>query len=175
MKNICAFNNNISYISNSHKNYNAYAIIKGGPLAPNINGSALLYQFKDGVYIHAYISGIPAVSVNDNTIEFHALHIHEFGNCVIGDTENPFLSAGECWTRANLDNTNCTGTLPPMLANNGVALMSVFTNRFYLKDAIGRSFILHEYPDGFPIQIPGGSGRRLACGTIKIVDNCSML
>ena len=34
---------------------NAYAQIKGGPLAPCIRGTIYLYQFGEGVYIKVYI------------------------------------------------------------------------------------------------------------------------
>lgn len=171
MHNKCKVYNSCE-IFNSVKNYDAYAVIKGGPLAPNISGKILLQQIKDGVYLHVYISGIPAISNNDTPIEFHGLHIHEFGNCTIGDPENPFLSAGGHWNPANLNHPNHAGDLPPILSNNGVAMMSFFTNRFYLKDAIGRSFILHEKPDDFISQPTGNAGKRLACGTIKLVNPC---
>ena len=37
---------------------NAYAQIKGGPLAPCIKGTIYLYQLDEGVYIKVYITGI---------------------------------------------------------------------------------------------------------------------
>lgn len=54
---------------------NAYAQIKGGPLAPCIRGTIYLYQLGEGVYIKVYITGIP--NVNNQASSFHGLHIHE--------------------------------------------------------------------------------------------------
>ena len=52
---------------------NAYAQIKGGPLAPCIRGTIYLYQLGEGVYIKVYITGIP--NVNNQASSFHGLHI----------------------------------------------------------------------------------------------------
>ena len=48
---------------------NAYAQIKGGPLAPCIKGTIYLYQLDEGVYIKVYITGIP--NVNNQVSSFH--------------------------------------------------------------------------------------------------------
>ncbi|MEG1255781.1 superoxide dismutase family protein [Clostridium sp.] len=145
----------------------ACAIIKGGPLAPDIKGEALLYQLTDGVYIRVYVSGIPNVTSDGNPSAFHGFHIHEFGKCIIDDSNNPFSSAGGHWNPTNCPHPFHAGDLPPLLSANGVAVMCVFTSNFYLEDVIGKSFILHEGPDDFTTQPAGNSGAKLACGLIE--------
>ncbi len=34
---------------------NAYTVLTGGPLAPNLRGNVFFYQVKGGVYVCAYI------------------------------------------------------------------------------------------------------------------------
>ena len=143
----------------------AYAQIKGGPLAPCIRGTIYLYQLQDGVYVKAYITGIP--NVNNQTSSFHGLHIHAVGDCSIGDTNNPFTSAEGHYNPDNAEHPNHAGDLPPILSANGIGILSVFTNRFTVKDVIGKSFILHQGYDDFTSQPAGNTGARWACGVIE--------
>lgn len=152
-------------IFSSFNNADAYAKIKGGPLAPKLRGIALLYQLCDGVYIEVYVCGIPIFDCHCSS--FHGFHIHEFGNCIVGDPKNPFQAAGGHWNPTDQPHPYHAGDLPPLLSNNGKALMSVVTDRFKLRDAIGRSFIIHRDDDDFTTQPTGNSGPRLACGVIR--------
>ena len=43
----------------------------------------------------------------------------------------------------------------------------VLTNRFAVKDIIGRTVVIHDKPDDFTTQPSGGSGVKIACGEIK--------
>lgn len=143
---------------------NAYAQIKGGPLAPCIKGTIYLYQLIDGVYIKAYITGIP--NINNQTSSFHGFHIHEVGDCSIGDTSNPFSDAKSHYNSTNMSHPMHTGDLPPILSANGIGILSTFTNRFTVDEVIGKSFILHEGYDDFTSQPAGNAGKRWACGII---------
>ncbi|MPQ44747.1 superoxide dismutase family protein [Clostridium tarantellae] len=159
-------------IFSNFREEDAFAIIKGGPLAPSICGKALLYQLKDGVYIRVYITGIPANDVDLNrgkmfSNTFHAFHIHELGNCTVGNPKDPFLAAGGHWNIEGNPHEFHTGDLPPLLANNGKVMMSFLTQRFMLKNALNRSFILHKNYDTIKAQPSGNAGSRLACGLIK--------
>lgn len=142
----------------------AYAKIRGGPLAPCIRGAIYLYQLDGGVYVRAVITGIP--NINNQTSSFHGLHIHEVGDCSGGDEKDPFTSAKSHYNPTNTQHPMHAGDLPPMLSANGVAMLSTFTNRFTVDEVIGKAFILHEGYDDFTSQPSGNSGHRWACGVI---------
>ena len=144
----------------------AYAKIKGGPLGPCIKGMIYLYQLEDGVYIKAYITGIP--NINNQTSSFHGFHIHEVGDCSVGDENNPFTAAKGHYNPTKVDHPMHAGDLPPILSTNGIGILSTFTNRFTVNEVIGKSFILHKGYDDFTTQPAGNSGPRLACGVITV-------
>lgn len=152
----------------------AVAYIKGGPLAPNIRGKALFYQCAKGVYITIEVDGMPVVEENGQESSFHGLHIHELGVCTVGDAENPFLGSGGHYNPNNRPHPFHAGDLPPLLSMNrcgqGSARMSVMTDRFTVKEIIGKAIIIHENADDFTTQPTGGAGKRWACGCIK--SNC---
>jgi Cu-Zn family superoxide dismutase len=50
--------------------------------------------------------------------------------------------------------------------------MCFFTNRFRVRDIIGRSVIIHENPDDYRTQPAGNSGKMLGCGVIKPFAGC---
>ena len=143
---------------------NAYAKIKGGPLAPCISGIVYLYQLEDGVYVKAYITGIP--NINNQTSSFHGFHIHEVGDCTVGNESDPFTAAKSHYNPTKVDHPMHAGDLPPILSADGIGVLSTFTNRFTVNDVIGKSFILHSGYDDFTTQPSGNSGSRLACGVI---------
>ena len=140
----------------------AYANLIGGPLAPNLEGDIFLYQLENGVYIRAFIKGIPPSTASN----FYGFHIHQTGDCAIGDSTNPFVAAGDHFNPTDEAHPSHEGDLPPILSAHGIGILSVYTDRFMLNDVIGKSFILHEKPDDFTTQPSGNSGARLACGII---------
>lgn len=143
-------------------NPDAYANLTGGPLAPNLEGDIFLYQLENGVYIRAFIKGIPPSTASN----FHGFHIHQTGDCSVGDTSNPFTASGDHFNPTNMEHPDHEGDLPPILSAHGIGILCVYTDRFMLKDVLGKSFILHEKPDDFMTQPSGNSGARLACGII---------
>lgn len=164
---------NISEVFSSYNELppSAFAHLTGGPLAPHLNGKIYLYQLSDGVYIRAYITGIPTTTTTGDPVHFHGFHIHENGNCVVGDPANPFQAAGGHWNPTNQPHPFHAGDLPSILSTNGIAMMSVYVDEYAVKDVLGKSFILHEKPDDFITQPAGNSGLRLACG---VIQPCSM-
>lgn len=58
------------------------------------------------------------------------------------------------------------GDLLPLLGNEGYAYSVFYTDRFELKDIIGRSLIIHNAPDDFTTQPSGNSGAKIGCGVI---------
>lgn len=152
--------------------YLAMAQIQGGPQAPQIRGMA---YFKDnlwGTEVYLIVYGLPAYQPAQNRAQPvgpHGFHIHEFGNCQIGNPDNPFQAAGGHWNPTNQPHGNHAGDFPVIFSNNGFARMSFFTNKFKVKDAIGKSIIIHQNPDDYRTQPAGNSGKRLACGVIQPV------
>lgn len=142
----------------------AYARMIGGPLAPCIIGDVFLYQLKKGVYIKAYITGIP--KINNQTSSFHGFHIHEVGDCTVGNLNDPFTDAKSHYNPTDVDHPMHAGDLPPILSANGVGIISFYTDRFTVDQVVGKSFILHKGYDDFTSQPAGNAGDRLACGVI---------
>lgn len=61
------------------------------------------------------------------------------------------------------------GDLPPLFENNGYAYISFLTNRFTVKEIIGKVIIIHDMPDDFTTNPSGKSGEKIACGKIEII------
>lgn len=144
----------------------AIARIQGNKDNPSIKGEVLFYQLNDGVYIKAYIIGIPLTNSNGEPTRFHEFHIHEIGDCSTGTSKDPFPSTGEHFNPDNKQHPFHVGDLPPILSANGIGILSTFTNSFRVIDIIERSIILHENPDDFTSQPSDMSGNKIACGVI---------
>lgn len=144
----------------------AYAVIEGGPLAPEMSGKAMFCSLTDGTLLKICIKGIPRYTSEGKPSLFHGLHIHELGNCNIGDATAPFKASGGHWNPTNEPHPYHYGDLPPLMSSNGIAAMSVYLSRFSIKDIIGKAIIIHENADDFTTQPSGNSGNRLACGII---------
>ena len=148
----------------------AISHIKGGPLAPNLCGTVNFQDVPGGTMVSAHIVGLPEYRPalgNRPPIGPHGFHIHQNGSCQIGDPTDPFQAAGEHWNPYNQPHGNHAGDFPVLFSNDGIASASFFTNKFKVKDIIGKSIIIHENPDDYRTQPAGASGKRLACGVIQ--------
>jgi superoxide dismutase, Cu-Zn family len=148
----------------------AKAEIKGGPLAPNIRGVVWFITVPGGVNVCADIVGLPPYKPAENNnqpVGPHGFHLHEFGNCEVGDPKNPFTAAGGHWNPYKQPHGNHAGDFPVLFSNNGKAMMCFFTDKFKVQDVIGKAVVIHESPDDYRSQPAGNAGRRLACGEIK--------
>lgn len=144
----------------------ALAHIKGGKAYPEIHGTVYFKKVKNGVRVTAKIYGLPHSSGNCLG-RFFGFHIHEGTSCT-GNIEDEFADVKSHYNPNNCLHPHHAGDLPPLLENNGYAYMSVLTNRFKLKDIIGRTVIIHDSPDDFTTQPSGNSGKKIACGVIEI-------
>jgi len=150
----------------------AMANIKGGPLAPDINGYVIFRDVPGGCEVCTEVWGLPPYKPAKNgkpPVGPHGFHIHEFGNCEAGDPSSPFKKAGEHWNPTKQPHGNHAGDFPVLFSNNGYARMCFFTNKFKVKDVVGKSVIIHESPDDYRTQPAGAAGRRLACGVIRMI------
>lgn len=131
-------------------NLTAFACIRG----ENIRGIVRFRQEKDGCTVSAEIYGLPN--------GFHGFHIHEGRSCGGEDFSD---------TKSHFDPTHQphpdhAGDLPPLLSCRGKAILCVRTDRFAVRDVIGRTVVIHSQPDDFKTQPAGNSGRKIACGRI---------
>lgn len=149
----------------------AISILRGGPIAPKISGRVFFNDVPGGVQICVSVMGLPEykpASGNKPPIGPHGFHIHEFGNCDVGKPDDPFKSAGEHWNPDKQSHGNHAGDFPVLFSNHGRALMCFFTDRFKVRDIIGKAIIIHESPDDYRTQPAGAAGKRLACGVIEL-------
>jgi Cu-Zn family superoxide dismutase len=152
-------------------NYNsAYAIIMAGPDYPSIKGLVTFADTPGGVFVCVDVAGLPPykpAAGDKQPIGPFGFHIHEKGNCEIGDPAKPFEGSGEHWNPTNQPHGNHAGDFPVLIPSSGRAIMSFITGKFIVNDILGRSVVIHENPDDYRTQPAGNSGKRIACGTIK--------
>lgn len=150
----------------------AVAYIRGGPLAPQLTGTVYFKDVPGGTEVYADIYGLPpfrAAVGDEDPIGPHGFHIHENPTCEVGDPKDPFQAAGGHWNPRNQPHGNHAGDFPVLFSNNGRAIMSFFTNKFKVWEAIGKPVIIHMNPDDYRTQPAGDAGKRLACGRIQPV------
>lgn len=148
----------------------AEARIQGGPLRPQIRGIVRFIPVPGGTQVYVTVRGLPPYQPaqgNQPPIGPFGFHLHQFGNCTVGDPNNPFQASGEHWNPTNQPHGNHAGDFPVLFSNDGLAMMSFFTNRFNVSDVVGKSVIIHQNPDDYRSQPAGNSGKRLACGVIQ--------
>ena len=83
---------------------NAMAYIKGGNLAPTINGMVYFINVPNGTNVCINVTGLPHYQPAKDgkaPIGPHGFHIHEHGNCEMRDTNDPFQAAGGHWNPDN--------------------------------------------------------------------------
>ncbi|MDF2988710.1 MAG: superoxide dismutase [Eubacterium sp.] len=151
---------------------NGYAIaqITGGPLAPGLFGQVIFRDVPGGTEVCVEVMGLPPYKPAQNStppVGPHGFHIHEFGNCSVGDPNEPFNASGSHWNPTNQPHGNHSGDFPSLFSNHGYARMCFFTDKFKVADIIGKSVIIHQNPDDYRTQPSGASGKRLACGVIR--------
>lgn len=178
--NIVRDNNNSRYSKNNHNsfrnNYNndndymIAALVMGGPLAPDINGIVTFRPVPGGTEVKAAIKGLPPYQPAKNgeaPIGPFGFHIHEYGDCNVGDPNSPFEDAGDHWNPHNQPHGNHAGDLPVLFSNDGYSYMTFFTNHFSPEEVVGKAIVIHQNPDDYRSQPSGDAGKRLACGVIE--------
>lgn len=136
----------------------AVAEIRGGVEAPQVAGCVRFYQGDGYVLVVARVYGLPL----ENKTGFFGFHIHQGGSCWGLD----FGGTGGHYDPAYQGHPEHAGDLPPLLACRGNACLSVKTDRFAVKDILGRTVVIHGEPDDFHSQPAGHAGKKIACGVI---------
>ena len=131
----------------------ALARVAGGNDAPCLFGTVKFYQMGKHVLVVADICGLPKSETG-----FYALHMHEGGSC---------REPGGHYNPVAVPHPTHAGDLPPLLSCDGKAFLAVLTNRFTIREILGRTVIIHSGPDDFTTQPSGSPGSRLACGVIS--------
>lgn len=136
----------------------AVAYVRGGTDAPNINGQVRFYQEPGSVLVVADIAGLPQSSETG----FFGFHIHEGNSCAGAG----FPQTGSHYNPRQADHPEHAGDLPPLMMQQGHAHLEVRTDRFQVRDIIGRTVVIHNNPDDFRTQPAGNAGEKIACGVI---------
>ena len=142
----------------STKRPDAVAWICGGAEVPQLSGCIQFYQEKGCVLIVARVSGLP-----ESETGFFGFHIHQGGSCA-GDG---FSGTGSHYDPTFQAHPKHAGDLPPLLYCRGSAYLSVRTDRFSVKDIVGKTVVIHSDPDDFHSQPAGNAGKKFACGIIR--------
>ncbi len=140
--------------------FNAFADIRGGEDNPEISGKVFFFQKCSGVMVVVDISGLP----ENSTGNFFAFHIHDGTSC----TGKDFSDTGTHFNPDDDMHPFHAGDLPPLLSNDGKAYCEVLTNRFRVKDIIGKTVVVHDMADDFRTQPAGAAGKKIACGVVRI-------
>ncbi|MCI8423025.1 MAG: superoxide dismutase family protein [Lawsonibacter sp.] len=142
----------------------AVARMAGSESCPDILGVVRFYQINEGVIVWAEVNGLPLPERPCQERVF-GFHIHKGTDCK-GNMDDPFADAMSHYDLSGCEHPYHAGDLPPLFGNNGFALSIFLTDRFSVKEVIGRTVIIHDHPDDFATQPSGNSGTKIACGVI---------
>lgn len=141
------------------KHPDAVALIRGSAENPQLSGCIQFYQEHGAVLVVADIHGLP----QNSETGFFGFHIHEDKACA-----GPgFSETGSHYNPLSAAHPMHKGDLPPLLMCKGNAYLTVRTDRFSVKDIIGRTVVIHSNPDDFHSQPAGNAGTKIACGEIR--------
>lgn len=145
----------------------AAAVVRGSRKYAQLAGTVSFWQTENGVVVAAAMQGLPVQSGVPCAHPVLALHIHAGGSCT-GTAEKPFANAGMHYNPENCNHPFHAGDLPPLFADKaGNAWMAVLTDRFTVKEIIGKTVIVHAGADDFTTQPSGNAGDMIACGVIS--------
>ena len=127
----------------------------------SVAGTVTFTPVGDKVRIEARVSGL--------TPGEHGYHVHESGDCSAADAgsaKGHFNPAGKPHGQHAGDMTNL---LADAAGNaNMVAELVQFALSEGANGIVGRSIVIHADPDDYKSQPAGNSGKRIACGTIRL-------
>ena len=147
-----------------HQRPQAAAILRGSAEYPEITGMVQFFQTREGVLVAAEVFGLPSPGGVCGWPVF-AFHIHSGGSCT-GSAADPFADAMTHFNPGNCNHPAHAGDLPPLFGNGGHAAQMVLTDRFSIREIIGKTVIVHAGRDDFTTQPSGNAGKKIACGPI---------
>ena len=128
----------------------AAAEIRGLGGYDSICGTLSLYQSQAGIIAVVSVEGIPD-KIGCKSIL--AMHIHDPATGMHYNpdgTPHPFHS----------------GDMPPLFVNKNSAWSAFLTDRFDIREIIGKTVVIHRKRDDFSTQPSGDAGEKIAEGTI---------
>lgn len=156
----------INFCSVFRRRADAVAFISGGRNYPKLHGTVFFYAESDGVVVRAEIDGLPKAGKPCSS-PIYAIHIHDGTECT-GNGTDDFANTGGHYNPNNCPHPYHAGDLPPLFSVNGKAMMAFLTDRFMVKEIIGKTVIIHSRPDDFTTQPSGNAGEKIACGVITL-------
>ena len=145
----------------------AVAVMGGRAEHGGIHGTVKFYQATGRVLVVADILGLPAPSEACKSPVF-AFHIHGGSDCS-GNEEDPFADAGTHYNPTDCPHPYHAGDMPPLFGAGGRAFLAFLTDRFTVREILGKTVIIHDRPDDFTTQPSGNAGNKIACGVISEV------
>ena len=143
----------------------AAAELAGSRESSYIRGTVRFYQTKYGGIVAAVVTGLPTPLHSCESPVF-GFHIHEGGSCT-GNSDNPFANALTHYNPHRCPHPYHAGDMPPLFGADGYAMLVFLSDRFMVKEVIGRTVIIHSSPDDLTTQPSGNPGKMIACGVIK--------
>ena len=148
-----------------HRRPQALAILQGSRDYPEIRGTVRFFQTGHGVIVAAEVMGLPMTGESCQG-DFFGFHIHEGKSCT-GNAEMPFSNALGHYNPDGCEHPYHAGDLPPLLGNRGYAISVFLTDRFSVREIMGRTVIVHGSADDFRTQPSGNAGTMIACGVVR--------
>ncbi len=127
----------------------------------------MFYQLRQGVIIRTDVINLPKGDSVCRSPVF-AFHIHS-GSACTGNSEDPFADANTHYNPYDCPHPYHAGDLPPLWGADGRALSVCLSDRFTVREIIGKTVIIHSQPDDFITQPSGNAGEKIACGVITEV------
>lgn len=152
------------FVRNLRRTPDAISEVRGSVYYPAVEGTVYFYQTEYGVLIKTEVYGLPysTLPCEENIFAFH---IHD-GNSCTGNASDPFSNSRSHFNPDHCEHLYHAGDMPPLFGNHGYALSIFLTDRFALRDVIGRTVIIHSLPDDFHTEPFGNPGVKMACGVI---------
>ncbi len=156
----------MNFLSVIQQKPQAIARVRGSNQYPGIRGLVRFYRTMEGVLILTQVWGLPTVD-DDCSKPIFAFHIHSGGSCS-GNQTDYFANAKTHYNPNACPHPYHAGDMPPLFGVKGKAFSIFLTDRFLLRDVIGKTVVIHSEPDDFTSQPAGNSGTKIACGVIEI-------
>ena len=128
----------------------AVAQICGCGEYPSICGTLMLFPSQTGVFAVVSVEGIPDNLGCGNIL---AMHIHD-------------PETGAHYNPKNAPHPCHAGDMPPIFVEKNSGWSAFLTERFDVREVIGKEIVLHQRRDDFTTQPSGDAGKKIACGKI---------
>ena len=136
----------------------AYVELSGNPKYPDLTGLISFIQYPYHVEVSLFLENIP----KDQLLRFH---IYEGTTCS-EKSEDESVDAKIHYAPDNSDYPNHTWDLPSIYSYDGRARMTFNTDKFFVRDILGKTIILYENLDNFRNQLASDAESKIACGEI---------